>query len=316
MPASADQQCMPNTFGRFLDDYERHFVLAPSNLAASTRAKYLCHIKNHIRPAFGERAFLEITVRGIEQFLNEKGAAGLSWATRTDLRNLLGAIFSTAQRWDVWDGRNPAQRAHVGRRKQVREKRKLTTQDMRLLLESLPADVRIIATLALSCTLRISEVMGLQWKHIDFARGIAMVRQRYYRGDLDETKSERSTRDVPLGHLTAELAKLYPGPKASDEFVFAVKTRRGVSRSECSIRRYFVTKAAKKLGIYFPGLGWHTFRREAITALAANADAVQAMRMAGHTHMDLTLLYGLDDLPRQEAAVRLFQESLDPTLTR
>lgn len=89
-------------------------------------------------------------------------------------------------------------------------------------------------------------------------------------------------------------------------------------RDESSIRRYFLTKAAKRLGIYWKGFGWHAFRREAITSMAAFADPIQAMRLAGHTRMEVTLLYGLNDLSRQSAAICRFQEQLGitPTLTR
>jgi integrase len=58
----------------------------------------------------------------------------------------------------------------------------------------------------LYCTLRISEVLGVQWKHVDFRRGVILVRQRFYRGDVDVVKSERSQRDVPMGLLAADLA--------------------------------------------------------------------------------------------------------------
>ena len=61
------------------------------------------------------------------------------------------------------------------------------------------------------CTLRISEVLGLQWRHIDFTRGLIQVRQRFYRGNVDTVKSERSARDVPMGEFATDLAAIYPG---------------------------------------------------------------------------------------------------------
>ncbi|MBL8233139.1 MAG: tyrosine-type recombinase/integrase [Bryobacterales bacterium] len=301
---------MPTTFGEFLDEYERDFVLAPETLSASTQKKYLSHLKNHIRPAFGSLPMVEITTKRIDLWLAEKTAKGLAWSTRCDLRNLMSGIFSQAERWDRWEGKNPARHARVGRKKMARERRKLTVEETRHLLDVLPSDVRLIVMVALFCTLRISEVMGLCWKHVDLDRGVLMVRQRYYRGDLDETKSEHSCRDLPLGHLVGLLRDVYPGPQASEEFVFGVRTRRGQTRQDRSINRYFLRKAAKQLGIYWKGFGFHVFRREAITAIASQADPLQAMRAAGHTHMDVTLLYTLNDFARQEAAVRTFQEQL------
>lgn len=296
--------------GDFLDRYLLHYVSAPCNLAFSTRSKYERHIRNHIRPAFGDTAMADISTEHVQRWLNEKTASGLAWSTRSDLRNLLGAIFTTAQRWGAFTGPNPARWARTGRRKAAREKRKLSAIDLRRLLAELPADVRLLATFTLCTGLRISEALGLQWRHLDLDRGVVCVRQRFYRGDLDTPKSESSSRDIPLGNLTSQLQALHPGPEASGNFVFEVRTRRGVTRDERSIRRYFVTKAAKRLGIYWRGFGWHSFRREAITAVAAYSDPIQAMRLAGHTRMEVTLLYGLNDSPRQAAAIRQFQEDL------
>ena len=58
------------TFGAFLDRYLLHFVNAPSNLAASTRGKYERHIRNHLRPAFGDTPLDGITTEHVQQWLN------------------------------------------------------------------------------------------------------------------------------------------------------------------------------------------------------------------------------------------------------
>lgn len=47
-----------------------------------------------------------------------------------------------------------------------------------------------------------------------------------------------------------------------------------------------------------------------MTSIAANADAVQAMRAAGHSRMDVTLGYGLNDLSRQDEAIRRLQRAI------
>jgi len=54
---------------------------------------------------------------------------------------------------------------------------------------------------AVSTGMRISEVLGLKWRAVDLVRGFVNVKERYYRGDTDEPKSERSIRSVPLGYL-------------------------------------------------------------------------------------------------------------------
>jgi integrase len=79
-------------------------------------------------------------------------------------------IFTQASKWGYWQEKNPAIDGYVGKQRAVREKRKLTDEQTRQLLDALPEDVRLICMMALFCTLRISEVLGLQWKHIDWVR--------------------------------------------------------------------------------------------------------------------------------------------------
>ena len=295
-------------FSDFLDQYIEAHVLKEDNLAASTRQKYLTHIRNHIRPAFGDLMLCEIDTKRIDAWLEVKTKAGLSWATRTDLRNILSNVFTKADDWGYWQDRNPVQRVTVGRKRAVREKRKLTDEKQRLLLNTLPGDVRDIIEMALFFTLRISEILGLQGKHLDFTARMVRVRQRYYRGDLDEVKNQRAVRDIPMGYLVEKLRRKCTGDP--ERFVFSVKTKYGECRDDRDINRHFLRPAAKALGIYYRGFGFHAFRREAITALSADSDPFQALRTAGHTKVDMSLLYTLTDSERQKKAIKQHQERI------
>ena len=296
-------------FGDFLDYYLQNWVRLPECLAASTAAKYGNHIKNHIRPAFGALAMCEITTRRIDGFLRSKTT--LSWAAKTDLKNLLSAIFTRARKWGWWQEINPAQDAYVGRKKAVREKVKLTVQQTAQLLAALKLDVRLICMAALFCGLRISEVLGLQWRDVDWDAGRFRIRRRFYRGDLDELKSTKARRDVPMGYLVDELKRMGPGdPEA---FIFSVATHEGefkprVSRDDRDINQHFLRPAAKALGLYRPGFGFHSLRREAVTEYQATLGQAQAQRLAGHSKADMTQEYTLPDLEKQDRAVRQFQE--------
>ncbi|MGB9454641.1 MAG: tyrosine-type recombinase/integrase [Bryobacteraceae bacterium] len=302
--------------GRFLDEYQTMHV---DRLAASTRDKYTNHLKNHIRPAFEKLMLCEFRPLLVQRWLDAKGEdadgkAGLSWATRTDLRNILSSVFTKAIEWGRWKDRNPIERVHVGRKQAVREQRKLTDDETRRLLGALPADVRLVVCVGLFCTLRISEILGLQEKHLDFERGLIQVRQRFYRGNLDEPKNQKARRDVPMGYLVGDLKALCAGDP--ERFVFQIRTRpewgkkAAVCRDDRDIQQHFLRPAAKALGIYWPGFGFHTFRREAVTAFSQSLGVAQAMRMAGHSTMDMSLAYTLADQATQDGAVRSRQEAL------
>lgn len=292
------------TFGDLIEEFERSYM---PKLATPTRLKYASLLKAHVKPGLALMEIAAVTTRALDHWLSSKAEQGLSWSTRSDLRNLVSSVYTRAERWEIWTGKNPAKLASPGRRSYVYEKRKLSVTQTMGLLRKLPQDVRLVCMVALFCGLRISEVLGLCWKHIDFDRGMLLIRQRYYRGDVDRTKTDASDRDVPFGHLEDMLRKLHPGKGSDERFCFVVTTCSGSTRDDCTIRRYFLRPAAEKMGIYYPGFGFHSFRREAVTAIAGECDAIQASRVAGHTRMDVTLLYGLDDYARQRRAIETIQ---------
>jgi integrase len=287
--------------GRFLDEYATMHV---NRLAASTQSKYRNHLKNHIRPAFESMMLCDLQPLVIQQWLNAKE---LSWATKTDIRNILSSVFTKAIEWGRWKDVNPVERVHVGRKRAAREKRKLTEDETRHLLAALPPDLRIACCVCLFCTLRVSEVFGLQEKHLQFAKGTIEVRQRFYRGDLDETKNENSRRDVPMGYLASDLQALCQGDP--ERFVFQIQTHRErkeprICRDDRDLNQHFLRPAAKALGFYWEGFGFHALRREAVTAFNAALGVTQTMRMSGHATVEMSANYTLADQVAQDGAVR------------
>jgi integrase len=220
----------------------------------------------------------EITTPLIESWLDDKAktchvaenekvmpAPRLSWSARADLRNILSGIFTKAEDWGFWRDRNPVQGVTLGRQAFSREKRKLTEEQQVRILSVLPEDVCLIIETALFCLLRISEVLGLQEKHLDFEAGLIQVRQRFYRGDLDGPKNGKP-RDVPMGDLADRLRKRLTGNPGA--FVFHVETKprwgqqRAICRDDRDIQQHFLRPIAKKLGIHWKGFGLPSIRYE------------------------------------------------------
>ena len=302
-------------FGDFLDVWIGGHVRRERILAASTRAKYMSHAENHIRPTFGKLQLREVTTRLIEAWLDDKAKppVNLSWATRTDLRNILSSVFTKAEDWGYWQAKNPVERVSVGRRLNVREKRKLTTEQQSHLLAMVPESVALMIETALFCSLRVSEILGIQEKDFDGNAKTLSLRQRFYRGDLDVTRKTKP-RTLQVGDLAPRLALRLTGEP--DAFLFRVETRpqwgrkSAVCRDDRDILQHFLRPAAKALGLYYPGFGFHAFRREAITDTADLIGVGQAMKLAGHSSANMTQLYTLDDQDRQADAVKIRQERL------
>lgn len=297
------------SFGEMLDTFQRAHA---SKLGYVAQAKYANLIKNHIRPAFGNLTMCELTTQRMQAWLEEKAQAGFSWSTRTDLRNLLSGVFSRATEWGLYKEPNPVRFVHAGRRALVLEKRKLDLEQTRRFLAALPYDLRVMCCTCLFCTLRVTEALGLQEKHLDFERGVILVRQRFFRGDLDtRTKSERGCRDIPMGYLAGDLQRMCTSEP--ERFVFQIKTRpkwgreQGICRDDRDLTQHFLRPIAKELGFYWKGFGFRSLRREAITAIGSVAGIGQAMNAAGHSHAGTSLLYTLQDLSEQERAIRAHQ---------
>jgi len=303
-------------FGRFIDEYTSLHV---DKLSASTQGKYRNHLKNHILPAFGKMMLCDLQPMLVQKWLDAKGVAAddkpaLSWATRTDIRNILSSIFTKAIEWGRWKDKNPIEYVHAGRKVAAREQRKLTDDETRRLLGALPPDVRLACCVGLFCTLRVSEIFGLQEKHLDFDRGVIMIRQRFYRGNLDQPKNPSAKRDVPMGYLCDDLKALCTGDP--ERFVFQIHTepewgrKSAICRDDRDINQHFLRKAAKALGFYWIGFGFHALRREAVTAISSTLGIGQAMRMAGHATEAMSLHYTLSDQVAQDEAVRAHQEKI------
>ena len=240
--------------------------------------------------------------------LNRKVKEGFSWWTRRALKAALSSIFTKASDWGYWDGRNPTLRVTLGRKRVKHERRILTDEQFRLLLTTLPAFVRLMVETAVSTGMRISEILGLKWGAVDLDRGLVWVKERYYRGDTDEPKSERSKRGLPLGELTESYRRHKPLEATLERYVFQ---QEGEPMDDRAILRQFIRPAAKRLGIYFPGLGWHSFRRQNLTLIQEEgATAFEAMAQAGHSRPAMTGEYTIVGLERREMAVRRVQERL------
>jgi integrase len=297
-------------FSFLLDEYEKRHL---SRQAISSQKKCECLLRRHIRPAFGHLQLCEITGNRVQEWLDAKEAAGMSWGARADLRGLMSSAFSRAKKWKYWDDDNPIQYVALGRMKLQREKRKLTDDQVRKLLAALPSQVRTIACVALFCGLRVSEILGLQERHFDFVNGLISVQQRCWRGDIDTVKTRNSERVVPMGHLASEIKLLCLGDL--NRYVFHVTkilpgNRVCVCKDSTNLSTAYLRPAAKATGCYWVGFGWHSLRREAITAFNADLGVTQAMRLGGHSSASMSAEYTLSDHIEQDRAIRARQERL------
>jgi len=299
---------------KFKDVARRFLDVRVPQLGFATQKKYRTQIENHILPAFSELRLCDIDRPAVEGWLAAKAEAGLGWWSRTDLKGVLSAIFTAAIDWKLWSGDNPTKGVRVGKKRLVREKRLLAPEELRTILAAVCDRARFIILILFGLGLRISEALGLRWRDIDFDRGTLCVRRRWYRGDLGdegETKSDNSFRAVQLGPLVEEFRRRYPGPHVRDQFIFTGDD--GVMPpDDRDLLRYEFRPVLKRINLYYPGFGWHAFRRQNVTwrQQVGGATPLEAQKAAGHGSLDMTYLYTLTDTARERAQVQAIFDKL------
>jgi integrase len=135
-----------------------------------------------------------------------KGLA-LAPKSRVHIRCLLSQLYDYAQ----WAGivpateRNPISLVKVEHATLRRKPRSLTVEEFQRILGHLKEPLRSMTMLAVSLGLRASEVLGLQWKHVDWLNHKLVLEQRIYRQRLDSTKTVGSSAEL---HVDASVLQL------------------------------------------------------------------------------------------------------------
>jgi integrase len=251
------------TFGAVIDRYlaeelpDRH----------STARGYQSWLKNHIRPKWGEYPLQQIKPLSVEQWLK-----GLDLAPKSKghLKNQMRMIFNCAMRWELVPYQlNPMGLVRVKDvSKRVRQPAVLTIEQFREVLEHIPEPYRTMCVLAGCLGLRISEVLGLQWRDFDWEKRQLQIRRSWVNGRADEPKTQNSRRPVPvdlaLERVLREHRRASPVSLTESSWVF-VSSRTGRPLHPWTAERHWLLPAGNRVGI--ERLGWHSFRHTYSTLL-------------------------------------------------
>ena len=157
---------------------------------------------------------------------------------------------------------------------------------------------------------RISEVLGLKWKHVNLVAGTVKIEQRVWHQEIGQPKSEGSKRLLGIGDLVERFrVKAAVDGATPDSFVFQQK-RAGRPLWDSGVRDA-LHQAAEAEGCDFPGLGPHSFRRANITwRQQVGGSAIEASKIAGHSDLEMTGEYTFVTAERQNELTRRIQKRL------
>lgn len=152
----------------------------------STAMSNLDRLKNHVISEFGHLTLGQLNREMLQDYLDRKAEAGLSFSVVDHLRWDLKQILDMA----VNEGfllRNPAQLLFTPRECPQPKIRIMTIEEVRTLFGVLDTRERLIARLAILAGMRPGEIFALTWKRLEAE--YADIRQRVYRGEIDSPKT-------------------------------------------------------------------------------------------------------------------------------
>jgi len=301
-------------FSKMVERYRAAHVEAKAAgrflLAKPTRDKYVIHLEQRLLPRWGTRLLSEISPDEVQQWLFETCE---SWHMMNDLRGIMSGIYTKAEDWGYWpeNRRNPISRVKIGEKWNVRPERILTEEETVKVLARLSDPNLLVLETAIATGARISELLGLKWKHVDLQAGVLQIVQRNWRGDIDDPKSRRSKRPLTLGTLADRYrAKAAEEKARPDDWIFSRTDGSGLPLWDSGVRQA-LKRAAANEGCDFQGLGPHSFRRANITwRQEVGGSSIEASKIAGHSTVRMTEEYTKIQIARQEELTLLIQGRL------
>ena len=177
---------------------------------ASTRRGYEIWFRNYIVPKWQDAQLTELQARPVELWLQSLTLAPKS---KVHVRGLIHALWDYAMwRGDVLTQRNPMELVNVKNASQrMRKHLSLTAEQFHALMEKLKADTcfRTMLLLAVSFGLRISEVLGLKWKDVDWLGKTVHIQRGVVKQIVDDCKSTNSARKMVCADELLEVLKLW-----------------------------------------------------------------------------------------------------------
>lgn len=259
-----DAATVADAFERFLGPFSDRRI-ANGRMTERTRHDYGFQARAYVLPTFGSRKIASVTRADVEALVER-----LPGPTRNRVLALVSRVFRLSETWGYRpQNTNPAQ--GVERAVENARRRVLSGEEMARLADALDSlsgqyPVAVAALKVAAVTgLRISEVLGMEWQHVDMDAG---------RVHLPETKTGERDHDLPQAAL-AILSSL--SPVNGNAYVFASTGGRHVASRQTGV---VFRKAAKAAGIENARV--HDLRRTLATrAASAGLSAFQLRDLLG-----------------------------------
>jgi integrase len=289
--------------------YMDGYLAREDQISRPTREKETFYLREYIVPRWGTLRLNEIQPQAVEDWLH----TAFAWWTMHGVRAIMTRVFNHAAGHGLWEEgkRSPSSRARLGKKRPQRERRILSFEETARVLARLEEPNRLIIETCIATGTRISEVLGLTWKHVNLDAGTISIEQRVWHQDVGRPKSDGSKRVLGMGDLVERYGeKAAEDDETPDAFVFQQQRAPGKALWDSGVRDA-LHQAAQAEGCDFPGLGPHSFRRANITwRQQVGGSAIEASKIAGHSDLEMTGEYTCVSPERQNELTRRIQQRL------
>ncbi len=250
----------------------------------STRLKVADILRKHLIPRFKGRRVGEISkedVLSLRNYLDKdyRDGRGLSNSRINGILTVLRQVLDEAgDRYGFASPYRKIKPLHVGKTRVD----PFSLEEVQKILANVPVAREPFYTVAFFTAMRTSELLGLKWDAVDFARSQILVRETWVCGGLDTPKTDGSDRVIDMSTpVRAALERQRQLTAAvSSEFVFCATNGQPLSRHNLANRIWRPTLKALGLRHRRPYQTRHT---AATLWLAAGEAPEWIAKQMGHT---------------------------------
>lgn len=178
------------TIKEALEDFLRN---SRRKYEVSTIRGYTSAIYYHLIPTFGDIPIRQLTTKDIKDWMSN---LDISAKRICNVLIPLRLVLQDAYMDGLIDS-NPANRIKNPTHR-YDEPQPFTPEEMRLILENCPPQTRNLFQFAFWSGLRTSELIGLEWSDVDWAKGVVRVTRAIVRKVTKQPKTTAGIRDVLL----------------------------------------------------------------------------------------------------------------------
>jgi len=285
-----------------------------TQLRPATQESYKRMARLYIKPAIGRLRLSDLNAARVQKLYSDLEKRGIGTRTIEHTHTVLHGFLKHAHRLGLV-AQNWTEMVEVPRRTK-REMQVWDENQVNLFLQYVKSD--LFYRLAFSTGMRRGEILGLQWKDVDWASGMLKVSRQVYSpeggGFIFQTpKTERSTRAIRLGrglldalkHQYSEIIPLMQAiaGAAWREYDLIFPSQKGTPRDGYNVSKEFHRLAAEA-GL--PLIRFHDIRHTAASIMLLHGEPpVRVAGILGQTVAVLMSTYSHYIPDNQETAANL-----------